>query len=126
MTVKELKDMFLLVNEDWKIKLQKWEHITKEEQDANGYWPNIVGVKVKSVFHNSQKKPNDLIYTFEESYNDFILDRDNMIDFFCANLNDDVNIDFRLSAEDGDHFLRLVFADKGYSDKVCVFNLNEH
>lgn len=128
-TVRELRNMFLECPEDWNIEFCKWEHGNPEDfMQRNHYpMPNLVSIKIKEIIN----KPNDnwIIHKFivEDDFDDnFIKNRNEMIDFFCDGLADYELISFELETEEGNIPLTIEVGDKGYSDKIMMINLEEN
>lgn len=129
----ELKLIFLSANQDWEIRLSKWEHCTEEELKKRKYpLPNITSVRII----NTSSKLDDVIgnriisYYLEDCDEDFCKKRDDMISFFCDGLDDNDILNFYLYTEDTPghyNYLPLTISqgDKGYSDKRMLVELEE-
>lgn len=132
-TVREFRNMLLQCGEDWNVRLQKWEHCDSQEIDHRQYpMPNLVGVKIKEC----TSRFNDMggrIYKFilEDDFDDeFIMKRDQMIDFFCNDKDDYDLLDFVLYVEDETgkytHIpLTVSLGDKGWNDKMLTIDIDE-
>lgn len=130
-TVRELRNMFLQCPEDWNIEFRKWEHGNPEDFMQRNHWPmpNLVSIKIKEVVTkaNSDHEWVNHIFIVEDDFDDnFIKNRNEMIDFFCDGLADYELISFELETKEGNIPLTIEVGDKGYSDKIMMINLEEN
>lgn len=131
-TVKELRNMFLNCPEDWNIEFRKWEHGNPEDFKNKYYnypMPNLVSIQIKEVVTKANNDHEWINHTFivEDDFEDnFIMNRDEMIEFFCGGLADYELISFELKTEEGNIPLTIEVGDKGYSDKIMMINLEEN
>lgn len=130
-TVKELRNMFLNCPEDWNIEFRKWEHGNPEDFIKRNHYPmpNLVSIQIKEVVTKANNDHEWINHTFivEDDFEDnFIMNRDEMIEFFCGGLADYELISFELKTEEGNIPLTIEVGDKGYSDKIMMINLEEN
>ena len=130
-TVKELRNMFLDCPEDWNIEFRKWEHGNPEDFMKRNHYPmpNLISIQIKEVITKANNDHEWINHTFivEDDFEDnFIMNRDEMIEFFCGGLTDNELISFELKTEEGNIPLTIEASDKGYSDKIMMINLEEN
>lgn len=133
MKASELKQIFLSANQDWEIRLSKWEHCTEEELKKRSYpLPNRTSVRIIDTSSNLDDVTGNRIisYYLEDCDEDFCKKRDDMISFFCGGLDDNDILNFYLYTEDTPgHYdyipLTISQGDKGYSDKRMLVELDE-
>lgn len=131
-TVRELRNMFLECPEDWNIEFRKWEHGNPEdfkEKYPRYPMPNLVSIKIKEIINKPDDDHKWIIHKFivEDDFDDnFIKNRNEMIEFFCNGLADYELISFELNTKEGNIPLTIEVGDKGYSDRIMMINLEEN
>lgn len=129
-TIKELKNLFNSCDNDFQLRFQKWEHGNKEDFMKRNHYPmpNLVSIQVKKAVTIVNKKHKLIIHKFvfkDDFEDDFILTKDEALEYFCDGLDDCEMIDFELSTKDGEIPLRISKGDTGYSDKIQLIDLEE-
>lgn len=130
--VGDLKKIIIDCSPDWTIRLSKWEHCTEDELKKRSHpMPNLTSVQINDTSNRYNDDGGKIYqYIFEESDEDFIKTRDEMLQFFCNGRNDNDLLDFVLEVElSKGHFdyipLMVESGDKGYSDKSLTIDLIE-
>jgi len=129
-TVRELRNLLNSCDNDFQIKFQKWEHGNNEDFMKRNHYPmpNLVSIKVKEVITTTNKDLEWTTHKFileDDFEDDFILTKDEALEYFCDGLDDYEMIIFELSTEDGNIPLRISKGDTGYSDKIQLIDLEE-
>jgi len=129
-TVKELRSLFNSCDNDFKIRFQKWEHGNKEDFMKRNHYPmpNLVSIRVKKVITTANENHEWINHKFvleDDFEDDFIITKDEALEYFCDGLDDYEMIDFELSTKDGNIPLRIFKGDTGYSDRIQMIDLEE-
>lgn len=131
MTIKELKNIFNECPDNWKMDFRKWEHGSLEDfkkKYPRYPMPNLVSIKVKEVITTANKDNKWINHKFvlEDNFeSNFILTKDEAIEYFCGGLADFEMIEFVLNVKNTEIPLEIEAGDKGYSDKIMMINFEE-
>lgn len=91
--------------------------------------PNLVSINVKKVVTCTKSNYEVIVHKFvlEDDFdNDFILTKNEAIEYFCWGHADFEMVEFELCTEtDGNVPLKISLGDKGYSDKVQMITFDE-
>lgn len=130
-TIKELKNIFNKCPDDWNMEFRKWEHGSLEDfkkKYPRYPMPNLVSIKVKEVITTVNEDHEFINHKFvleDEFESDFMLTKDEAIEYFCGDLADFEMVEFVLNVKDTEIPLEIEAGDKGYSDRIMMINFEE-